>query len=77
MSPNKIIAKNKPLLGNLGNTNITANRMPQISSNNFNQIYQTPFIESQNRHVIETKAPQQNNAWKNIKSPRSQQQQQM
>ena len=41
MSPNKIIAKNKPLLAN----NLPSNsRIPPIVNNNFNFNHQVPFV---------------------------------
>ncbi len=44
MSPNKMIAKNKPLLGN--NNPITTNRLQPTNINNFENNYQiqAPFI---------------------------------
>ena len=70
MSPNKMVAKNKPLLSN----NMTINsRVPPIANNNFNVNHQAPFIESQTMYGYDIKPQQnnQNNGWKHVKSPRS------
>jgi hypothetical protein len=67
MSPNKMIAKSKPLLGN----NLPNNgRIPPIQSH-FHNHHQASFAESQNRYGYDAKPSQPANNLKNIKSPRS------
>jgi hypothetical protein len=71
MSPNKIIAKSKPLL--IGNNTINNRVSQQVLNNNFNNNNHVQFIDSQIRYGFDMKVQQQplNNGWKNIKNPRS------
>ena len=78
MSPNKIMAKNKPLLAGINN------REPLTVNNCNHPTAQIQFVESQNRYASntqDTKAQNMHNfknnilnkngAWMNVKSPNS------